>query len=1632
MMTKKTLKNLALAVTMTSLFCVGAQAASCINIEVTDVGEKTGRYWQREGCVAPHDAPEDNRFGDQRGLPDMITDEAECGTAEFIDVLPTVGERVALHHVAGHVPRSSEWTGVPCFGRYRFLNWMPMVTLPAQSRTSQGDGKRDYAHVLFPGYCKVINYEQGSSETEYVPVTDDEGNVTSELVPADSKITFSGGSGGLEECVLTYPDGRTWTFEYFAMDLDRSSEADSPDSGARKYRLIKHVDRHGYEVNLVYGNKQLTITDASGNNYVCSLDKDDRITEIEVGDRTWTYKYDGNTVTETNDQTGKKVAITTTYKSKNVASIIKTGKHGKKHEKIYTFNSDGELTNLKVNGVDIAVVETNSTEDFNGPDIGYPAGTVWNMDVRTREYTKGGLKVTFKYTSFGKIGDTDGRSKTVEWQRRRTQHIIKQVDRNGNVTVIDYDDNGYRTKETFAVGTSLEYEVSYTYDSNYNLITKTTPSGVWHYCYDDMNDDNSPGYTTPTPVSETVHNLLTRAYFEAGGQKLADITYERYDWGENSQGLIKLVKEKELVGDDRTLATAFEYNAGGQMTKKKGPLYSTTEPSAPIWQYGYDYAGNLHSETDPLGNTSVWYHDDGDMLLTVTDGAGNPTEYDYDGLGRRTRATDATAKKAYVQWDYDERGYWTEAKGTMSSSAALRMCHSNGSEFGRSWVDKRNHPWRYESATHYYDGVSRRTRASDPTGGSLRWVHHVARRVRATRDSTIDFAGMGTHEFADNGLLDRYTDLNKHVWEYPAYDDAGRLLTQTDPTSQQTTYTYDDNGSLKTVTIPTSPAPSTSTRDYDSLNRLTDTKNGEIENTHYEYDWADRQKSVTTPDSTSTTTVYDGRGRVVQITDPMTNTTDFTNDGFSRRTEMIDPPTVYAGEPGEGDPPAVRVTTTYTYAVNPDGSQKHTTTIVGGGPSGADWTAEEAEYDAAGRLTKRTAEPAGMNRVTDYTYLGNGWLESSTVDPGGLAIVTEYTYDGVGRQTSAITTNSGMGTTVTYTRGGWVESVNNGVTTTTYRYDKVGNRIRMKSGSQSPVKYLYDPANRLGGLTEDSKATEQAVDGKTIITYRMADGADRTLVVKDGKGNPTTLTHDKAHRIKSVKNAENEKTDFDYFVANRKTVLTAPDSGTHETVLNANRQVCQAKHPKHPAATQDYNALYMPKEIIAPDGSKLSRRYDKVMRLKWEERQPSSTGRGEAPRAYRKLSYSGRSVTTAIDLWDDYEYRRTDTFDAAGRIAQSSVETFGANIVTTHSYDLASRKHTIATGDQATTTKYNKDGTVESISDGHTTTNYEYYPDGLLKKKTVSGRSPINYFYDDAGRLTRTEQLVDGQNIINRRNYDDAGRLESSVDGDGKETKYKYDKAGRLVSETNPENETTTYSYDDNGRRTLVALPSGVRKTIKYNKAGEVIETAGGPEGKRTYKYDDGGRLICVTDANGRSKRTEYDGYGRKWRVYSWSGSEYVQFGYNKGGLMTSLKDARPEPTGISWEYDVAGRKVSMTLPAVGGVTVSETYDYDNPAGLMSKKTTSEGKEIRYTYHANGSVHTLQVVGTGPTVTYGLDSAGAVNSIADGSVTMSYVYDGMGRLKTAQDSGVGGTLAYSYNGRGLRTSMTGLPEGLRP
>ncbi|MFF3439753.1 RHS repeat domain-containing protein [Streptosporangium sp. NPDC002721] len=223
--------------------------------------------------------------------------------------------------------------------------------------------------------------------------------------------------------------------------------------------------------------------------------------------------------------------------------------------------------------------------------------------------------------------------------------------------------------------------------------------------------------------------------------------------------------------------------------------------------------------------------------------------------------------------------------------------------------------------------------------------------------------------------------------------------------------------------------------------------------------------------------------------------------------------------------------------------------------------------------------------------------------------------------------------------------------------------------------------------------------------------------------------------------------------------------------------------------------------------------------------------------------------------------------------------------------------------------------------------------------------------HDLAGRTTKVEEWKD-----------------ASTHHD---TTYSYNRSGNLTSMTDANGNVRTFTYDLLGRRTATTDPDAGASSSASDAAGRLLWTIDGNGTKVSYTYDDLGRKL--TEWQGEigtgTKLTEwfYDtlAKGKLTSATRYAGGQaYVNsvVGYDTSYRPTKTTVTVPEfgglaaaTYGFSVSYNRAGKVISQTMPAAGGLpaeTVTYTYtDLGQPATVTSDYGggTTYVKETNYT-----------------------------------------------------------------------------------
>jgi RHS repeat-associated protein len=357
---------------------------------------------------------------------------------------------------------------------------------------------------------------------------------------------------------------------------------------------------------------------------------------------------------------------------------------------------------------------------------------------------------------------------------------------------------------------------------------------------------------------------------------------------------------------------------------------------------------------------------------------------------------------------------------------------------------------------------------------------------------------------------------------------------------------------------------------------------------------------------------------------------------------------------------------------------------------------------------------------------------------------------------------------------------------------------------------------------------------------------------------------------------------------------------------------------------------------------------------------------------------------------------------------------------------------------------------------------------GGVVETQVGGLLPIEYRYDNRGRLEVATQGGGLEARVIELTYDGSGYVDGFTAPDGRTTRFSYDDAGRLDSYRRHDDSLTVYGYDASGNIEVVRPPARRPHSYNYTPLNQLATSTPPPVGAQpaetTYRYDQDRQLQRVERPNNQIVDLAYDGAGSLVTLNISEGS--LQFGIDAGtghvltvmapgGVALSYAYDGPLMTGETWTGPVQGmvartyddnlRATSQTV--TGGDNIGFTYDQDGlligagelsliregKSGLPSGSTLG-GMADSWTYSRFGEIDSYSVA-HGPAGIYAFtflrDEVGRITTKTEdlgGTVhTYGYAYDSVGRLEQVQRDGAV-IAAYDYDANGNRTTAA-TPSG---
>lgn len=941
------------------------------------------------------------------------------------------------------------------------------------------------------------------------------------------------------------------------------------------------------------------------------------------------------------------------------------------------------LTDLGLSGRGIPLALSRTYNSLAAANDG-PLGFGWTFnaasllvapatgDVTVRQ--ENGSEVTFQNGAAGftaaprvlasLVRNGDGSYTFVRRSRERLTfasdgRVLSLQDRNGNKTTYGYDGGGRLSSMTDDAGRALT--LTYTGSRISSARDGATPPRVVEFRYTDGNGN------------------LTEVTDAVGG-----VTRYEYD------------------GAHRIVGVAEPSQASAP-----SPLRLTNR---------YDSAGRVDSQTDQLGQTTLFAYTPGQTAITDPRGNVIVERYEY---GVRLSETRGAGTLAAATWDY---AYDSATLGIVSirdpNGHVERMRYdSRGNLVEYFDALAQRHAWSYDGANNLLTQVA-------PSGATTTMTYDVNGNLVLVEEPLLGSAP----------AVVRRTQL---VYGDPAHP--GDLTTSIDPLGGTTTVSYDAVGSPSRITDPEGGVTALTNDVIGRVVKSVPPRGNAIGatpaafETTYTYNALGLPLTVTDPLGNVTSRVYDANQNLVSVVDGNNTETEYTYDALDRAI-------------GESRGDGSQRSTTY------DGAGNISTQLDdgGAGPSYA--------YDALDRL--RTATDAN-GQTTTYRYDKGGNTTSILTPRGGT---TAYTYDAADR-VKAVAYSDGTTPAVAYEydSDGRRTRMIDGVGSTSFTYDsfdRVTSATRLRPLQQEErLSYTYDVMDRVTRIT---------YPGGTRSVNRGYDKLGRLTSVTDWLANVTTYGYDSDGNLTSQIYPNGVSAALSYDNAGRLTrsthraanrvVLDLPytwDDGNRLTAANAAAAPTSvAQSYSYDGADRLLGATSTPASPIVPAATY---RYDRRDNLTF-----ASDRKGDLDFAYNPAHQltSMTNRTTAL--------QSTFKFDDSGNRVEAAIGT----AITTYRYDQENRLTGVSVaGAPITTYTYDGDslrgdllwdrsqGLPLAVQDP-----FASYVTGVggLPLERIDAAGNVTYYHQDLLGNTRALTTGDGRIEI-QYSYDPYGKMTSSV-----------------------------------------------------------------------------------------------------------------------------------------------------------------------------------------------------------------------------------------------------------------------------
>ncbi|WP_312371273.1 RHS repeat-associated core domain-containing protein, partial [Lachnoclostridium sp.] len=640
----------------------------------------------------------------------------------------------------------------------------------------------------------------------------------------------------------------------------------------------------------------------------------------------------------------------------------------------------------------------------------------------------------------------------------------------------------------------------------------------------------------------------------------------------------------------------------------------------------------------------------------------------------------------------------------------------------------------------------------------------------------------------------------------------------------------------------------------------------------------------------------------------------------------------------------------------------------------------------------------------------------------------------------------------------------------TYEYDALNRKIReskqvTKENKKDVIIQIDTTYDWNGNIRTETRPYEKGAKPNATTSYEYDKAGNRVKTI-DALGNITAYEYDRVGRPirevqpknyqadKSVK--EMEHTEYIYDACNRLKAKVLH----YNNFLRGKDGTWATQPVRVVSEAYQYDALGNVKKKLNAGG---------ILSVTGELEEQIAAGYGTESSYYLNGSLASYLDSESKDA--GYQYTVRYQYNGLGQMVH---QMFADGTKQSYDYDgVGNVLTTYVNGTRKSSAVYNKLSQLTQSTDANgNKTTFEWNLLGKQSRVNFPSDQSIKehsiiYQYDKLGNLTKTVDFITGlitvmaynqrglmlsetrqnidasKKISVQKEYDIYGNVASETDANGTMTTYTYDVLNQLIAMKNigQINKLTSYTYDANGNKISETDWLGNKTTFRYDGMNRLIESKDSlgnvmsqleynadhaqsasydSYGNCTsYEYDKNLRLVKTVDPYLYEVTNGYDVRGNLITKTD-QNKNVTNYRYNSEQALTQVVNALNEQT--SYTYDANGNMLTMT----DGRGFTTTYRY-NARNLLIEKIDS-GKEKNseiYTYYADGNIATKTDRNEKET-NYRYDCFGRLVYESIGSQYKEYTYDKMGNVLIAEDNTGDITRTYDSQGRVTKKTVTSL------